>query len=124
MCDINLDQCEVWRETKHKARTQKQCSSCRGNIWPGETYTKHFSKYDGNITSDVMCEPCKLDRATFADAHDGMSPTPSYFPEMLQSCVSEGDEASEWAAMLQTMDARAAARKRSLTKKETHAQVE
>lgn len=120
MCDIDLEQCELWSEEDIKARTPKICASCDGAINPGDMYVKHFSKFEGETTSEVMCFPCKSDRAEFAGEHDGMSPTPGYFPTMLSECISDEDETEvgdepkvplePWPAMMKRMEARAAAR--------------
>jgi len=108
MCYIDLEYAEIWSETEHTARTRKFCSSCDGEIKPGERYIKHFSKYDGNITSNRLCLACEKDRAEFADAHDGMSPTPDNFYNMLSECISEDDEGDRWRPMLESMKARRA----------------
>lgn len=110
MCFIDLEPCDLWIETEHKARTPKVCSSCRGSIRPGETYTKHFSKYDGLVTSNVMCKPCDDDRAKFAEAHENLQPTPDYFRVMLRECVTDAAD-DPWMPMLRAMDERAASRR-------------
>lgn len=117
MCVVELEQSELWSENDIRARTPKVCTACDGPIKPGEIYVKHFSKHDGSLNSEVMCGQCKADRAMFADAHDGMSPTPGYFHTMLTDCVEEEElydgpeptgEDAVWAAMLKRMKARGA----------------
>lgn len=112
MCDINLEQAELWSETERRARTSKFCSSCDTEIKPGERYVKHFSKHEGVTSSEAMCKYCKAARREFADEHDGMVCTPSYFPEMLSECVVENDEAGSdrWATILEELNARGASR--------------
>jgi predicted RNA-binding Zn-ribbon protein involved in translation (DUF1610 family) len=101
MCDIGLESAELWHETPRKARKNHKCSSCGGIIHPKATYTVHFSIYEGAATSEKICDPCREARAEFADAHDGVSPTPGYFPQLLDRCIADGDEESEkkWKPM-------------------------
>jgi hypothetical protein len=110
VCYIELESCEVWDETKRRARKAHRCSCCKGPIAPGDTYLVHFSVYDGAITSDKCCGRCEEARGEFGDAHESMIPTPSYFPYLLADCIAEGDEESEtkWRPMLEAILARAA----------------
>lgn len=110
MCEISLEPAEVWNETPRKARKKHECSSCGGVIQPKETYSVHFSLCDGEPRSEKICEPCRQAREEFSDAHEALTPTPSYFPRMLGECVAEGDPESEkrWKPMLAALVARRA----------------
>ena len=52
--------------------------------------------------------PSGCHRGEFIDAHDGMTPTPSYFLPLLKECIAEGDEESEhrWKPMLDAIRTR------------------
>lgn len=114
MCAIDLEPCAVWREKLRTARRDYRCACCGGPIRAGERYLDHFSVFEGNATSERMCNACDRDADVFAAAHDGMRCTPNYLPTMLRECIDgvvgplEGDDA-QWAAMLEAMRARAAA---------------
>ncbi len=105
MCSIDLEQSEVWDETERTARTPKACDCCHGPIVPGQRYVKHFSIYDGSVTSENLCKLCEKDRDEFAKAHDNMSPTPSGFTGMLSECVDDTED-DRWAEMLRAIEAR------------------
>ncbi len=111
MCYIDLEPCSVWSESERKARTLKRCTVCDGPIKPGEMYVKHFSVFEGAPTFAVMCSACKGDRQLFAEAHDGMSPTPADFLRLLDECIDEDseDDSDGWKAMLARIEARGAA---------------
>jgi hypothetical protein len=101
MCDIDFDPCDVWRETRRKARKQHTCDCCGGTILPGTHYVSHFSLFEGDTTSEKICAACDADRDVFGKEH-GTYPCPSYFPEVLTECIADGDEESEkvWKPML------------------------
>ena len=102
MCDIDLEPCEVWRETRRRARKAHRCSCCRVEIPAGEMYCDHFSVYEGDGRREKLCLVCHADRERFADAHGGMICMPDHLPDMLADCIAEGDEESEqmWKPML------------------------
>jgi hypothetical protein len=101
MCDVFLEPCELWEEAKRKARKHHLCDCCWASIKPGETYTTHFSKHDGDVTSEKICTACVNDRVAFAKEHGDMTPTPSYFPTLLSNCVAEDDDSREvWQPIL------------------------
>lgn len=108
MCSIDLDPCEVWRETEHKARKPHRCDCCGNTIHIGDKYLSHFSKFDVYVTSQKICLNCDRDRRAFGDAHESMKCVPSAFTEALSDCISEGDEESmtKWAPMLAEIRAR------------------
>jgi hypothetical protein len=109
MCAIDLEPCDVWRETERTARKAHRCSSCGGQIAPGARYLSHFSMFEGDYTYNKMCLLCRDDRKTFSDDH-GIGPTPGYFPRLLADCIADGDEESEskWKPMLERVQARGA----------------
>lgn len=108
MCVLDLEPCEVWSETEHVARTPKKCDCCGGPVIKADRYIKHFSKYDGTVTSNYLCMPCKADRGYFAAAH-GITPTPDGFWQILADCVSEDEdeESNPWKPMMDRIKARA-----------------
>lgn len=91
MCVIDLEPCEVWRESRHKARKVKRCSCCSVWIEPGTYYWTHFSIYEGEASTGALCEPCFADREVFAAAHE-LTPAPVAFWQMLCDCIVENDE--------------------------------
>lgn len=107
MCSINLEYADVWSEIERKASTPKQCVVCLTTIQPGHHYVKHFSKFDGSITSNAVCKLCEADREIFAKAHHNMLPNPANFFELLKECVSDEDD-DEWQPMLDRIKKRAA----------------
>ncbi len=105
MCSIELDAAEVFDETERTARTPKACDCCHGPIVPGQRYVKHFSKFEGDITSEYICKPCEKDRREFADAHGGSITGPSYFRDLLSECVDDTED-DRWSEMLRGIEAR------------------
>lgn len=106
MCFVDLDPCEVWQERDRKARKEHKCSCCHRTIKPGEMYLVHFSVFEGNPESQKCCKECEADRAEFAKAHDGTLCTPHHLPEMVRSCIGEGDDDAAWEAMLKRIENR------------------
>jgi hypothetical protein len=89
VCDIDLEPCEVWKETKiGKARKAHKCDCCHGPIRVGEPYTKLFTVYEGDASSEKSCSACDDDVATFQDDHT-VRGVPSYMPELYQQCVQD-----------------------------------
>lgn len=109
MCSIYLEPCSLWSEVAHKARKTHICSACRGLIHKKETYIRHFSKFEGDITSEKLCAPCQVARTRFTEAHGDLTPTPSGFASMLRDCVVDSGESvdgghgDEWEMMLSEM---------------------
>ncbi len=100
MCAIDLEPCEVWRETVHLARRPHGCSCCGLPIGCGDPYVAHFSIFEGDVSNQALCAPCWFARAQFADAH-GTTPQPGYFMELLWECiVDNGDRADPWRLIL------------------------
>jgi hypothetical protein len=104
MCALDLEPCDLWVESEHRARTAKRCSCCGGPINVGDRYVKHFSKYDGEVTSNKMCKPCEADRDAFGEAHE-LNAAPESFRSILADCVSDGDD-DRWGQMLAALRAR------------------
>ena len=115
MCAIDLEPCEVWRETPRMARKDHVCSCCGADIKPGSTYTDHFSIFERAASQAKLCEPCRADRDAFAEAHGGMKPHPSCFVETLEDCIQDGDDDSEarWKPMLTNVQGRGRASERN-----------
>ena len=106
MCDIILDTCDVWRETKHKAYKRHRCACCRTPILAGAEYWRHFSIFDNEITSEALCLLCWSDREIFTHAHGELTPTPGAFWNMLLSCIEEDSTDSQWITMRDNILAR------------------
>jgi len=119
MCQIDNDEpATLWEEDVVIARKQHVCRCCRGLIRAGQPYTKHFSLFDGDVTSEKKCAACSLMAEEFLAAH-GVYFAPSQMPEALQTCIweeeHEGEEgrvmAAKWKRHLRNMERRAATRK-------------
>lgn len=106
MCDIILDNCDVWRETKHTAYKQHRCTCCRTSIHTGTEYWRHFSIFDSEITSEALCLACWSDREIFTHAHGELTPTPGAFWNMLLGCIEEDGTDSQWTTMRDNILAR------------------
>jgi hypothetical protein len=111
MCELDFDgYCEVWDESIiKKARKQHRCDSCGGTIEKGSSYIKHFSIFEGSVTSDKMCNDCDDDRTAFSKEHGNMLPAPSGFKDVLYDCIGAGHgwkELLRWKRMLKRMDNR------------------
>jgi hypothetical protein len=88
MCSIDLEPCDLWRETPRIARKPHHCSACGAAINPGDAYLDHFSLFEGETSSEAACYACWLAREEFADAH-GQKFTPSALEGMLSECYSD-----------------------------------
>jgi hypothetical protein len=111
MCDIHLDASELWDERDVKARKSHRCNMCRGLINAGDTYVRHFSIYDHDVTSNKMCKPCEAICKDFAKSHE-MYSTPEYMPRLLNECVSGllyHPETAQWQLAILEMQSRALA---------------
>lgn len=112
MCDIDLESCAVFDETTvKKARKEHQCDCCGGPIPKGASYLKHFSVFDGSVTTEKQCPACTEMVAEFRK-HHGQYSNPSYMPELLQQCIDSErgeDEAMvrKWEGELNAMRQRA-----------------
>jgi hypothetical protein len=104
------ERCDVWEETWVKARKAHRCEGCLKTIHPGEKYVRHFSLYDGMVTSEKCCEKCMVAREEFAKEPGHLLPTPSTFTESLDECISDYDstpaEKRKWKAVLRNIERR------------------
>jgi hypothetical protein len=106
MCFIDLEPCDVWRETRRRAVKEHLCSCCRRAIPPGEDYLVHFSLFDGDTHSAKCCAECERDRQEFARAHQGTLCAPDYLPDLIAECISEEPETEAmWRPMLARIEA-------------------
>ena len=107
MCVIECeDYCDVFTETTVKARKRHKCDCCKGPIEPGQTYLKHFSVFDGQVTSEKMCCQCEVDRKSFCDAHGNILWPPGSVVEMVRECVGQDEESeAEWGPLLARLSA-------------------
>lgn len=123
MCSIDLEPCDLWRETPRIARKPHRCSACGAAIHPGTAYLDHFSLFEGVSSSESACFTCWLAREEFADAHGQRFP-PSALADLLADCldgfrwtrhmkrvapamVAEREEAVRWAVSLRALRTRA-----------------
>jgi len=91
MCNVDLESCEVWRETKRKARKEHVCSCCGGIIKSGDHYIEHFSTFEGYATNEKMCMPCLIIADDFKADH-GQRCNPGGMPDLLSSCIAERED--------------------------------
>jgi len=62
-CYCEGDPCDVWKETRRKARKQHTCCECRDTIEPGDEYVHISSCFDGSWSNNKLCEFCDHDWA-------------------------------------------------------------
>jgi hypothetical protein len=115
MCFVDLDPCEVWRETERKARKSHRCSCCSSVIAAGDVYLVHFNVFEGAATNEKMCFPCRDDRKEFADGHEGTLCSPGWLMTMVSDCSSDYPEDAQWRAMLERIRGRMNAAKADTT---------
>ncbi len=109
MCEIDLDgyRCELWNETERRARKQHKCDSCYRAIQPGERYVSHFSKFEGEVTTEKICADCNEDRKEFSSAHGEIYFSPGSWLEVVYDCMSEDEEDRErWQPMIDRVKVR------------------
>lgn len=95
MCSIDLEPCSVWDESEVKsARKVHTCDCCGGRIEPGSSYLRHFSVFDGDVTTEKCCASCRAARDEFRD-HHGTVGTPGYTMQLLMECWS-GESRKYW----------------------------
>jgi len=112
MCDLDLESCTVFDETLvKKAKKDHECDCCGGPIPKGTSYLKHFSVFDGSVTSEKQCPACTKMVEEFTKVHKQHT-NPSYMPELLRECMvyehGEGnlEMANKWKAELQAIKKR------------------
>lgn len=107
MCDLSDgERADVFSETEVKARKPHKCSCCGRQIRTGETYLRHWSVYEGNVSNAKLCSDCASDRAEFAAAHGGWLVHPCAFFDYLTDCV-EDQPSNHWQAMVSRIMQRA-----------------
>ncbi len=111
MCVVELEPCDVWRETERKARKEHRCGCCGRRILTGESYRAIFGVYEGEVFSGKYCGACREAAGEFSHAHEIGLPTPESLVELLQECVWDGEEEIErrWKPMLEQIRARGVA---------------
>lgn len=108
MCDLDLEHTTVWDETIIKrARKDHECDCCGATIPKGDSYLKHFSVFDGDVTCEKQCNACTAMVEEFTKVH-GQHSNPSYMPELLHECMQleRGDDdkmADKWRDELRAM---------------------
>lgn len=113
MCDMDSGEtCEVWSETWITARKNHRCDSCDKRIRPREKYVRHFSIFEGYISTAKCCAKCKTDRDAFGKVEGHYIPHPSSFVEALDECISDyestAEEKRKWRAVLRNVERRRA----------------
>lgn len=110
MCYIDTDSySEVWNEKEQKARKNHKCDCCNGPILKGEKYIRHFSIFDGQVTSEKCCESCQYDRSDFSKHHEHWTPSPGCTKELVHECLMERESFPmmlKWARTLKRMNKR------------------
>lgn len=105
MCDLGdyLERFDFAHISRHKARKQYKCDCCGGVIKKGTQYLKHFSKGDGKLYSEKMCEACDIDTSEFSKQHSYIQTTPSYYGDLIKECLDEREDFRDmlkWARIL------------------------
>jgi hypothetical protein len=72
--DGDCEPCEVWRETKRRARKEHKCSACKETIERTHFYIEHFSLFDGDIDTLKRCIRCETIYQHLRDISDVDSP--------------------------------------------------
>lgn len=54
----DADPCDFWRVTTPRARKEHQCTECREPIAIGALYRRVSWKFEGQVGTDKVCEPC------------------------------------------------------------------
>lgn len=111
MCSSGLsgDACDVWNEYFPRARKDHGCDGCGGAIHRRDLYLSHRSLFEGYWSSGKLCLACWYAREEFVGEHRGsLIPAPAALSDVIQDCISDGDEDSElrWGPMLEGMRAR------------------
>lgn len=114
MCDFSIDEtCDVWNESRPRARKEHVCSSCAGPIRPGETYLRVSMVFDGTGSTSKACPSCTEDYDAFRAEHTQWY-EPGSLGVMLEECVEYAEseaEAEPWRRRLDSLrDRKRAAR--------------
>lgn len=92
MCEIDMEPCDVWVPSIHRARKEHRCDCCGTAIRPGQRYHRLFTIFEGDAATSKHCRRCNSALLAFGKAHDGMTPTPVGFDDILDECIAERDE--------------------------------
>lgn len=110
MCYIDVDSySEVWNERVVTARKEHRCDCCQGIIVPGAKYIRHFSIFEGEITSEKLCVDCDGDRQEFSKRHEYWTPSPGATRGLVKECLHAREDFSSmllWARTLKRMEKR------------------
>lgn len=107
----DLDPCDVWKLTSHKARKEHRCECCHTTINPGERYWRLFTVYEGEAGSEKSCNACNEAAEEFAAGHYVRS-GPGSMRDLYQQCVMESEDDGDteswakWTQVLEDIDAR------------------
>lgn len=108
MCDLSTDdRCDVWNETRRRARKEHRCDSCRAAITPGRLYVVTSMVFDGYASSEKSCLRCFALAKRFGAEHR-LTPSPSSLLEYLDECVEndEDGDSAKWRRAAQRVRAR------------------
>lgn len=104
MCDIDLEQCDVFRETPRVARKAHRCSSCGARIAPREAYLDHFSNGDGPC-AEAMCFACWCAREEFMEGGHPLF-NPSALHDLVSGCIEDEETERRWRPLLDALNDR------------------
>lgn len=54
--------CDIYIDTRPRARKPHNCCECGGRIEPGEMYRRIKSLFDGSFTTEIVCDRCEAVR--------------------------------------------------------------
>jgi hypothetical protein len=57
--DGDYEPCDVWRDTKRRARKEHKCSACKETIQRTHFYIEHFSIFEGEFDTFKRCMRCE-----------------------------------------------------------------
>lgn len=108
MCEIDwLDGfAEEISTTERTARILHRCSGCGGPIPKGRKYVRRVTAYEGQLSTEKLCRPCKTDSDRFAKEH-GWGFLQDWYEFLSECVIGDGDDADpRWRMMMVRADQR------------------